>query len=626
MKLKTSLFYLLLILGLAACSSGEEDAPEPAPSIDTSSEYTPEKLGFTISDFDPLSIFTDNTCTALKAGVTDSEINACKSVFYKKIALYLKAGKYPSEFRIQDYKPYPHPDMAAKTHKTSPYSILDNPTGMAVNAGDELVLFVGDTGGRKLQMRIQDLAVAGDDGFNFATTYNLNEGINQFIVSKRGLIYILYHTEDYETAPTVKIHIASGHVNGYFDTSKHTSTDWGRLRNAATEPYFDVLGKYAHITFPTKDFKAHTPDGQKLIEAYDKIVESEMMFMGLFKYNKVFKNRMYFNVTYRGYMYATSYHTAYHEGTMPELCNVGILTNNSLWGPCHEVGHCNQTRPGLKWGGTAEVTNNIMSMYLQTSIFERTSYLQNTKQSEGNNIYAKAWTEIMAGQAPHAGKYDSEEKFKTHDAFCKLVPFWQLELYFGKVLGLTPLQQDDMGGFYPEIYEYVRTNPDLSSDGDIQTEFVYTASLIGQTDLTDFFRKWGFLTPVNASFDDYGSKNLRVTQERADEITQRIEALNLPKPELALEYISDNNLSFYQNPQPIEAGSSIREGNLLKMINWKNVVAYEVVDKDGNMVCISEGKLANNENTAAFTIGTDWQEGFKVYAVSAKGERTEVKF
>ena len=160
MKLKTSLFYLLLILGLAACSSGEEDAPEPAPSIDTSSEYTPEKLGFTISDFDPLSIFTDNTCTALKAGVTDSEINACKSVFYKKIALYLKAGKYPSEFRIQDYKPYPHPDMAAKTHKTSPYSILDNPTGMAVNAGDELVLFVGDTGGRKLQMRIQDLAVA----------------------------------------------------------------------------------------------------------------------------------------------------------------------------------------------------------------------------------------------------------------------------------------------------------------------------------------------------------------------------------------------------------------------------------------------------------------------------------
>lgn len=626
MKLKTSLFYLLLILGLAACSSGEEDAPEPAPSIDTSSEYTPEKLGFTISDFDPLSIFTDNTCTALKAGVTDSEINACKSVFYKKIALYLKAGKYPSEFRIQDYKPYPHPDMAAKTHKTSPYSILDNPTGMAVNAGDELVLFVGDTGGRKLQMRIQDLAVAGDDGFNFATTYNLNEGINQFIVSKRGLIYILYHTEDYETAPTVKIHIASGHVNGYFDTSKHTSTDWGRLRNAATEPYFDVLGKYAHITFPTKDFKAHTPDGQKLIEAYDKIVESEMMFMGLFKYNKVFKNRMYFNVTYRGYMYATSYHTAYHEGTMPELCNVGILTNNSLWGPCHEVGHCNQTRPGLKWGGTAEVTNNIMSMYLQTSIFERTSYLQKTKQSEGNNIYAKAWTEIMADQAPHAGKYDSEEKFKTHDVFCKLVPFWQLELYFGKVLGLTPLQQDDMGGFYPEIYEYVRTNPDLSSDGDIQTEFVYTASLIGQTDLTDFFRKWGFLTPVNARFDDYGSKSLRVTQERADEITQRIEALNLPKPELALEYISDNNLNFYRNPQPVETGSSIREGNLLKMINWKNVVAYEVVDKDGNMICISEGKLANNENTAAFTIGTDWQEGFKVYAVSAKGERTEVKF
>ena len=37
------------------------------------------------------------------------------------------------------------------------------------------------------------------------------------------------------------------------------------------------------------------------------------------------------------------------------------------WGPAHEVGHCNQTRPGLKWSGLTEVSNNIMSLFIQTS-------------------------------------------------------------------------------------------------------------------------------------------------------------------------------------------------------------------------------------------------------------------
>ena len=512
--------------------------------------------------------------------------------------------------------------MMAATHKTSPYSLLDNPTGMAVTSGDELIIFVGETHGESLQIRIQDLNRPDDDGFNNTISYKLTKGINQFLVQKSGLIYIMYHTENYETAKPIKIHIASGRVNGYFDSTKHTSTDWGRLRRAATERYFDVLGKYAHITFPTKDFTAYTPDGKALIDAYDKIVESEMMLMGLFKYNKVFKNRMYFNVTYRGYMYATSYHTAYHADTMDELCDVNKLTSTSLWGPSHEVGHCNQTRPGLKWHGTTEVTNNIMSMYLQNSIYNRKSHLQTSKQSEGNNYYAAAWTNIIAGKQPHSVfKHNSNNS--EFSFFTKLVPFWQLELYFGNVLGLTPLAQADKGGFYPDVYEHVRTNPDLATAGLQQTEFVYICSLIGKANLLDFFTKWGFLTPVNSSLDDYGNGHINVTQERIDEITRRVEELGYEKPQVALEYISDNNWKMYKNPQPVVAGTSSRNGRTLKFVNWQNVVAYEVADKDGNLIFISEG-LLNADQTASFTIDTDWQEGFKVYAVSAKGERTEI--
>lgn len=617
MKHLNFFFYFILVGFLSACSSGSEDIPNPSPIPEPTGEYIPKTLGSSAIGYDPLTLFTDQTCSALKTGITDEDIKACKSDFHKNIALYLKAGKYPSEFRIQEYKAYPHPDTQAKANKTSPYSLLDNPTGMAIGNGEELVIFVGETAGQKIQIRIQDLAVLGDDGFG-GISYTLNEGVNQIHAPKKGLIYILYHTEDFETARPVKIHIASGHVNGYFDVTKHSGSDWKRLRDAAKEPFFDVIGKYAHLTFPTKDFILYTPDGKALIEAYDKIVESEMLLMGLFKYNKVFKNRMYFNVTYRGYMYATSYHTAYHESTMPDLCDVSKLTDKSLWGPCHEVGHCNQTRPGLKWHGTTEVTNNIMSMYLQNSIFKRDSHLQTTKLNDGSpNRYAKAWTEIIAANAPHCD-------FKSNDVFCKLVPFWQLELYFGNVLGQTPLQQDDKGGFYPDVYEYVRTHPDLNTAGEQQTEFVYICSQVAQMDLTDFFTKWGFLTPVETTIDDYGNGQVKVTQARVEEIKQRVASLNYPQPNVALEYITDNNWKLYQNPQPVIEGQAMRSGNTLKMTDWKNVVAYEVTNKEGKKIFISEGILFPDA-TASFTINTDWEEGFKVYAVSASGERTEVK-
>lgn len=617
MKHLNFFFYFILVVFLSACSSGSEDIPNPSPIPEPTGEYIPKTLGSSAIGYDPLTLFTDQTCSALKTGITDEDIKACKSDFHKNIALYLKAGKYPSEFRIQEYKAYPHPDTQAKANKTSPYSLLDNPTGMAIGNGEELVIFVGETAGQKIQIRIQDLAVPGDDGFG-GISYTLNEGVNQIHAPKKGLIYILYHTEDFETARPVKIHIASGYVNGYFDVTKHSGSDWKRLRDAAKEPFFDVIGKYAHLTFPTKDFILYTPDGKALIEAYDKIVESEMLLMGLFKYNKVFKNRMYFNVTYRGYMYATSYHTAYHESTMPDLCDVSKLTDKSLWGPCHEVGHCNQTRPGLKWHGTTEVTNNIMSMYLQNSIFKRDSHLQTTKLNDGSpNRYAKAWTEIIAANAPHCD-------FKSNDVFCKLVPFWQLELYFGNVLGQTPLQQDDKGGFYPDVYEYVRTHPDLNTAGEQQTEFVYICSQVAQMDLTDFFTKWGFLTPVETTIDDYGNGQVKVTQARVEEIKQRVASLNYPHPNVALEYITDNNWKLYQNPQPVIEGQAMRSGNTLKMTDWKNVVAYEVTNKEGKKIFISEGILFPDA-TASFTINTDWEEGFKVYAVSASGERTEVK-
>lgn len=59
----------------------------------------------------------------------------------------------------------PDPDIQSETHKTNPYSLLDNPTGISVKEGETLVVMVGDTHGQNIGMKVQNLDVPGGDGF-----------------------------------------------------------------------------------------------------------------------------------------------------------------------------------------------------------------------------------------------------------------------------------------------------------------------------------------------------------------------------------------------------------------------------------------------------------------------------
>lgn len=560
------------------------------------------------SSFDYTTLFANPACTELKAGLTEAEILACPHSFYKKLAWYMYNGKYPREFRITDFKAYPYPDAQAKENKTTTYSLLDNPTGISVQKDEVLVVMADLKGRESVNIRVQNLDTPGADGFG-GTEYTLKDGVNTLKMKEKGLVYVMYHTADYETAPAITLHFASGKVNGYFDSQNPAHEGrWKELLGASVDKYFDVLGKYAHLTFPTAKFQNNTKDGKALIDWYDQLVYREQEFMGLDKYGKMFKNRMYFNVMYTSYMYSTSYRTSYNESTLDVLTNESTL-NANCWGPAHEVGHSNQTRPGLRWAGTTEVTNNILAMHIQTSVLDEPSRLQ------VKGVYPKAWTNIIAGKEAHA---------MEADVFCKLVPFWQLELYFGKVLGRTPMRQADHGGFYPDVYEYVRTQPDLPTAGAQQLEFVYNCCLNGQANLLDFFEKWGFLTPVDTELDDYGNKAITITQAEIDALKARVEALGFAKPDVALEYITDNTVDIYKNRPGVTAGTVVRDGNKLTMINWQNVVAFEVEDASGKLVYI--GTVADpGQNSVEMTLPVDWKDGFTVEAVSATGERTKAK-
>jgi hypothetical protein len=596
--------------------------------------------------FDPLTLFTDASCSDLKPGVSVADIEACPTLFFKNMAHAMKQGIYPRDFRIATYGAYPDPAEDAAINKTAKRNRFDNPTGIAVKKGEELVLFVsGIENGYAAHLKIQDLdgESAKANYYNNGASYPLSNGLNKIIADNAGLAYVIYFSPDYAAAPKLKVHFATGAVNGYYDSRRHTEEQWSTLLAAASYKYFDVVGKYAHLTFPTETFRTYTKDrGRELIDIYDRLVYLEESFMGLLPepdgygytdHSHPMRNRVYFVVIYNSYMNAADYRTAYNANTLNTLCDVAAMKNelnksrDAVWGPAHEVGHVHQTRPGFKWGGMTEVTNNLHSIYVQTHLHNNYNPLVNTRlqmesmAGEGGfvNRYEKAANLYFVEKPPH--------NHPDMDVFCKLVPFWQLHLYLTNVAGKTGRHG---AGFYEDIYQAIRedVNDADKTDGEFQLEFVKTVCKTAQLNLEDFFTLYGFLTPIDTVFDDYGEERMTVTPEQIASVLSYIRKWD--KPAKAFQYITDENVSLYKSGGALKAGTgsykSIKIGKTYSYFTFsggENVVAYEL--------CSSNGALKRvflNTKTPAqyFVLPSDmsFANDDKVYAVGVDGGRVEI--
>ena len=546
--------------------------------------------------FDPLTLFTDKTCSELKPGITLDDIDKVSSELYRNMAVYMYNDIYPREFRIDEFKAWPHPQDWARANKTATLSLLDNPTGMSVKPDEDLLVLVGDTQGYEITLKIQQLDTPGRNGYGYATTHSLVPGLNKLKQHTGGLAYVFYHTPDYKTAPPVKIHFVTGKVNGYFDSQKHEAKDWSKYLNAAVDSHFDVLGEHAHLTFPTQSFKNNAANnGAQLIDDYDKLVRLEKEFMGLMEYNRPTINRAYFHVDYADvYMYSTGYRTAYQYSTLPGILNLDRLRQDP-WGPAHETGHSLQTRPGFKWQGMTEVSNNMMSQYVAMEFGTPFGHLGPGTYQGGFNMFMD--------KTPH---WQQASKLML-----KLIPFWQLQLYFSNVKG------DKL--HYAKFYEWVRTTPNRNQDkesGQMLLDFVEQMCEISGTNLSRFFQRWGFLVPYDDKVGDYGRfVQVTITQSMIDATMAKIE--KYPEVTDMIEYIGEHNTDYFINKSSVQKGTATKSGDKITMTNWKNVVAYEVYESD-KLVFIGVESSFNIENPVT--------ENTKVYAIAYNGDKTEVTF
>lgn len=580
-KIYSGLFVIITFLFAAQTSSGQE--------LNLSFTINPLETIADPGDFDLSKYFADDIYTIIKGGVTKEQIlaDADMPTYYKMAAVQIMDGTYPF-YRTQEYKPYRPTSNLASEFKTNQYNQYENPTGIMLEAGKEVIIFVPDTKGEQISIRYKNWTSTSE------STYTLRKGINRFKPSITSLAYVSYFTTNYKTAQPIKLHIIGGQINGYFDRNKHTAEDWEGVLNNAVATHLDIIGDYTNMVFHVASLKTSCKkDGMRLIELYDEIIQMQFEQMGLFKYNKVPTNHMLGRNMESGFMHADGYGAAFQNATMSSIGNPkAIISGDNSWGIAHEYGHVNQLRPALTWVGTTEVTNNIYSSYAQYMLTSKYSTLRLRLEHEG-------CTDIQGGVSVVGGRFNShlhygvlkgdnwmfqwgqdhkiENGIYKADHFVKLVPIWQLTLYF-KIVEAEWSKPD----WFADMCEAVRNDNASYTHGQRQMNFIKRACEYTETDLTEFFERAGLLKPIDERVDDYTAAQLTITQTMCDEVKQYVKGKGWQKPAGVVNYISGNSVKIYQDQLPVEgvlnegiSGESTDEFRTVDHSVWKNAVVYE---------------------------------------------------
>lgn len=522
---RTILLAAALCASESVCLSAQDVTPEAKPDVGGAAT---DILTLT----DDMKFFTDASCSQLKPEVRSNDLAAFRSAVLKTVATQILDGKYDKTCRAAVYEAYPSSRELSRTLKLGDgFSRYDNITGIYLEAGEHVV-FVANTGDRKLSLLIPDWMRKPAPGIDPTKDPNgwglhkqeipLKEGVNVIQVKKSSNAYVSYFDDHADQAPKVTVHFPTGKVNGYFDISKHTNADWDRLLDQAVSPIMDARGKHIQVAYPVEWFKVYTRSkGVELINNYDTLLNHHYTLMGLVKYKKVPRNRILARVNFNYYMFRDGDGVAYlgDKGTMRMVADPNVvIKGDPCWGFCHEVGHALQMRQ-ITWGGMTEVSNNIFSLYTLDK-------MGNPSRIKEQKNYASARKKIIEAN-PKKSYMDGT------DVFDRLVPFWQLHLYFSR---------NGRPDFYADVMEEMRNRPDAGSRNDSirnQFEFVKIACDVAQLDLTEFFEKWGFFWVGELAVNDYGKFRYKITQEMVDETKAYIAKKQYKKPDTDITLIED---------------------------------------------------------------------------------------
>jgi len=503
------------------------------------------------------TFFEDAACTQLKAEyqvMSDTELTSAMTEVglpeqMTAIALKIKNNTwaaYEQEFRIHSYKAYSDANYWDDKFWTHCGSYMGNPTGIYVQSeGTQLYVFVDDDVPSDATLYIAGIGI--DKMFNTGKTgQKLKKGLNIIDGEADKLYYILYTadtksmTKRLEEWPEIKIHIEGGKVDGYFDASRHTDTDYRKLLNAAANSTFVCKGKHSVMNIRTSVLKETYPSRiAKAVACLDSLSVWEKDLSGLTEavangekagapfyltggdafYPGYFNNPTYVDNDSPGSVaHATSYGIHISLDASKTFLNPYAPSSYDENGTAHEFGH--QLQYPIMLCGFTEGTNDLFSDYCKFHVGHRITW--------GNPL--STTMQEFAKRTP----FNIRSINNCHRLF------FSLYLYYHQTQKNT--------SFFPELFKALRADRMESMGSPINNnkstlKFVRKVCEVAQEDLTDFFTVYGFFEPTNNLYvEDYGDHY--VTTRQADINSTKATIAQYPVKNREIIFIEDRVESF----------------------------------------------------------------------------------
>ncbi len=562
-------------------------------------------------------VFTDLSCTKLRAGATAADIAALPQLL-RDIATKMQKGVYEGgEFRIGSYKAFSQPELARDLQQIKALNPFDNPTGIYAKEGEDIYVFVGPTHGG-----IVDLISAQPLSLH-QSNYPLVEGINKVRITRDGLLYIGYHADMTKTHKPISIHIpeGSGTVNGYFDIAKHDDADWKRLIAKASAPTFDIVGKHAMMILTTKYLQKYSPDNITVsVKFWDDCVHAMWDIMGFYKYKDPINNRMLgFSTEGGAHMFSTEYGCGYSNGTdghnlKNELVAPGIMQGKRAWGFGHEVGHSNQA--AFNWPSMTESSNNFFAQLILDKVLYSPD--KNPTATDMENPCKYLLEQGVKGVPFHDMNGWAQWGFAQYSFY----------LYFHK-LGINP-------SFYPDLFESLRKKPvnevAWSDPARVHLDWYIRICEEAKTDFTEDFEIFNWFVPIDVKKHQYGDYHYKLTKKMADAAKAYVKAKNYPKPKYRIAFMHQHGKTvnlwgktmkgselngywtkYKENAQlPLDV-SATKQGELIKVSKGENAAAF----------CVkTDGEVVGYFDRPQFSIaGLPWNKTSEVYAIPIQTDK-----
>lgn len=578
-----------------------------------------------------LTVFTDITCSEIKPDVTQEQIEALPE-FFIQTASALKDdsyNKWEKEFRIREYCPYSSADEWADKLMTRKYGDLDNPTGIYVNEGDEVVVLVGDTHGQSIS--IQNIGEETSKGYAQTSVngdiYPLKEGVNKLTAKQTGMLFVMYNTNiQNPDAQPIKIHIPldGGKVCGFFSLKEHqTNEKYKELIDKADYKYFCVIGNAIILYFHHKQLKAAVPyDILSSIELWDNMIQWQQELMGIEDVHPKQMNNHIFAISPEGgYMWASEGRIGFVYTVLGDILRKSyLMASRNSWGPAHEIGHVHQG--AINWASTTESSNNLFSNY--------TIYKFGQNCSRGTELavpeYAanvKKATLVFRRCVENKAWCDFGTDYQGEDPEMHARMNWQLWNYYHRC-GYNPQ-------FFPTLFKLMRENRVSTQDpGENQMMYARMACRAANENLTDFFERWGFFVPISMKVNQYGTYNYIVTDAMIKETKEFMK--QFPAPKHAFYYLEDRKKGdpgldttppdvgyFTQFAEDMKITKQITytiSGHQVNVQNGEQAVAFEIKEND-NLKYFGTSFQFEIPNTIS-------PDHVKLYAVQADGVRIEM--